>query len=216
MIYTAVFLFSVCSFLLGGIPTGLIISRRYGKDPRKEGSRNIGATNVIRTVGLKPGLTTFLLDILKGVLPVLAAKIIAGKYFPDSSFAAEFLPSICAICAVAGHVFSPYLGFRGGKGVATGLGTVIVLTPVLSLVVFCVFLLLMALFRIVSLGSIFSALSYAALLSAVRFFNLPVSLTHGEFYYGLAMAFFVVFTHRKNIGRLLRGEEKKLNWKKHG
>lgn len=214
MIYAAVFLFSLCSFLLGGIPTGLIISRRYGKDPRKEGSRNIGATNVIRTVGLKPGLATFLFDILKGLLPVLAAKIIAGKYFSDGGFAVEYLPSICAICAVAGHVFSPYLGFKGGKGVATALGTVIILTPVLSLVIFCVFLSLLTLFRIVSLGSIISAFSYAALLFVVKLLSLPVSLTQGEFYYGLTMAFFVVFTHRKNISRLLRGEEKKLNWKK--
>lgn len=206
--------FATASFFIGGVPTGLLISRLYGKDPRKEGSKNIGATNVFRTVGPIPGFITFILDIFKGFLPVVAAKIVSGMIFSRGSFFYEFTPAITALAAVLGHIFSPYLKFRGGKGVATGLGTIIVLTPLLSGVCFCIFALLMAVFRIVSVGSIISALSYAALLTAIKYFALPYDLSEGELYYGLTVAFFVLITHRKNISRLFRGQEKKINWKK--
>ncbi|MBN1151068.1 glycerol-3-phosphate 1-O-acyltransferase PlsY [candidate division WOR-3 bacterium] len=200
------------AFFIGGIPFGLLISKLYGKDPRKEGSKNIGATNVLRTVGVLPGLITFTLDILKGLLPVLAVKILVGKFYYDDLLLFEFSPSATALGAVLGHIFSPYLKFKGGKGVATGLGTIIVLTPLLSVVCFLVFVLILTFSRIVSVGSIIAALSYASLLTAIKLMKLPLS--QGEFYYGIATAVFVVFSHRKNISRILKGQETKFSWKK--
>ncbi len=192
----SVLLFILClatAFLLGSIPFGLVISRTFkGIDPRFSGSGNIGSTNVARLCGLPWGLLTLCCDILKGALPVAAA-----VHVLDSTF----LQSMVALAAVLGHVKSPFLGFRGGKGVATTIGALIPLAfvPLLYAVACCV--LVIAVTRYVSLGSMVMAValivSYAV---AGRYDLLPMAIL---------LCGLILWTHRANIRRLLRHEENK-------
>jgi glycerol-3-phosphate acyltransferase PlsY len=179
------------AYLLGSIPTGLLLGKAYGVDVRKAGSGNIGATNLYRTVGRKVGVMTLVGDCLKGMLPVLAVKF--------SSLPTEYAAWV-GLAAFCGHVFSVFLRFRGGKGVATALGVFLALSPLAVGVALGVFVLLMLVWRYVSLGSI----------SAAAVMPLAVWLLGGGrvlIVVTMLIAAVVIIRHIENIRRLLAGTE---------
>ena len=191
-------LFAVLSYLLGAVPTGYLAFRlSEKKDIRGFGSRNIGATNVMRLKGWKHALPVVVLDILKGFLPAF----LALKIFGDLRLAL-----VAAFCAIVGHCFPVYIGFRGGKGVATTTGAFAALAPLPLLMVAAVFILIVGLTRFVSLGSIAAAAAFPA----------AVFLSGGKpetAIWGGAIAVLIIAKHHANIGRLLSGRERKLGEK---
>ncbi|ADU95983.1 glycerol-3-phosphate 1-O-acyltransferase PlsY [Thermovibrio ammonificans] len=189
-----IFAVILLAFLLGSVPFGYVIGKLKGVDVRKHGSGNIGATNVSRVLGKKWGAVVLLLDALKGALPVLLLKL---------SGAPLHYQVLAGLAAVLGHCFSPFLGFRGGKGVATGLGAFLVISPKVTFFAFLIFIVVFLLTRYVSLSSITAALSYPLLF---KFFEKP---DEASFIAVAVTAFVIVAKHYQNILRLLRGEEKK-------
>jgi len=187
-----------CGFLLGSIPVGLWWGRLVrGIDVREEGSRNLGATNVFRVLGPIHGIAVLLFDIAKGIGAVLLARAIAGD---------ERAALLAGLAAVLGHLFSPWVRFRGGKGVATGLGIWIVLVPQATAVAVGVFMLVLLLGRRVSAASLIATL---VLLPAAYCFA-GADLLVAEVSLAFATALLVWIRHRGNLGRLLRGEEQPL------
>ena len=184
----------VLAFIFGSIPFGYVIGKLKGVDVRQHGSGNIGATNVSRVLGKKYGALVLFLDALKGALPVLILKIL--------EFPLEY-QVLSGFFAILGHCFSPFLKFKGGKGVATGLGVFLVVSPKITLVAFFIFLLVFFLTRYVSLSSITAALSYPVIF---RLFGKPSDFTSLLIF---LTAFVVVGKHYQNIIRLLKGEEKR-------
>ncbi|MCL4351680.1 MAG: glycerol-3-phosphate acyltransferase, partial [Firmicutes bacterium] len=140
-------LWGLGTFIVGSVPWGYIVAHlRYQTDIRQHGSQNIGATNVARTLGIKAGIFVLILDALKGI----AAVAITGAVFPGH----PWMMAVAGLLAIVGHVFSPFLRFRGGKGIATGLGAVVMLSPVAALVAVLAFALTVGITRIVSLASL--------------------------------------------------------------
>lgn len=181
----------LAAYLLGSIPTGLLLGKMYGVDVRKEGSGNIGATNLYRTVGRKIGVITLIGDCLKGLVPVLVIKHFA---FPAEVAAWVGLAAFC------GHVFSIFLKFKGGKGVATALGVFLGLSPLSVGIALALFILLMLKWRYVSLGSI----------SAAAVMPVAVYLTGNSMtllLVTLIISLIVIARHHENIRRLLAGTE---------
>jgi len=182
----------LAAFLVGSIPTGVLVARSRGVDLRKVGSGNIGATNVGRALGKKWATFVLIVDAGKGALPVL----VIGRYLSD-----PWLPALAGLAAVLGQVFSIFLRGRGGKGVATSLGAGLALAPLPALACLGTFLVFFAAFRIVSIGS----------LAAVTCFPLFLWLFHlgtaPRLTFALAVAVLVIVRHRANMGRLARGEE---------
>jgi len=193
------FLLVCIAYLVGSIPFGLVFGRLRGVDVRAHGSGNIGATNVGRTLGKGWGALTLAADVLKAVLPMAVAQRIAAS--PDP----ELVVSLCGGAAFLGHLFPVYLGFRGGKGVATALGVFLYLAPVAALLDLALFAAVVANWGYVSLGSLTAALFMPGI----------VWVVYGSGRLALLAAFFGVliwFKHRENIVRLKRGEEK--GWRK--
>lgn len=194
MNYLAIFL----AYLAGAIPFGLLLGKAAGVDVRTSGSRNIGATNVTRLAGKKFGIVTLLFDAAKGLLPMVVAQA-AGASWQTVL--------LCGAAALVGHCYPVYLGFRGGKGVATALGVFLFLDGVAVAGGIAVFVMAVALSGYVSLGSLLAALAVSAL----------VWIRHGLDDY-LFLALFVTaliwLKHHENIGRLMRGEEKSFKKKK--
>jgi glycerol-3-phosphate acyltransferase PlsY len=211
------------AFLAGSIPFGLIIARAKGIDIRQHGSRNIGATNVWRVLGWRAGLTCFLLDVLKGFAPTLGAGIAAGVvrgHVLNPPIAARDASLWLAVmfATILGHMFSPWVGFKGGKGVATGLGSALAVFPYLTipaLAAFAIWLLVFRITRYVSLASIVAAAAMPcatlgwALFSAAR--DRGVSVLSSWPFIGVAslLAVFIIWAHRANIARLRAGTEKR-------
>ncbi len=179
------------AYLLGSIPTGLLLGKLAGIDVRKEGSGNIGATNLYRTVGRKVGMLTLVGDCLKGMAPVLLAKHYA---LPIEHVAWIGLAAFC------GHVFSLFLRFKGGKGVATALGVFLALSPLAVCIVLGVFIVLMLKWRYVSLGSVVAA---AVMPVAIMLMGSDRSLVIVT----MIIAVIVIAKHHENIKRLLAGTE---------
>ncbi|AZB72340.1 glycerol-3-phosphate 1-O-acyltransferase PlsY [Synechococcus elongatus] len=194
---------ALLAYLLGSFPAGYLAGRWLkGIDIRKEGSGSTGATNVLRVLGKGPALVVFITDILKGVLAVVAARAIASANGLDP-IAIAWLAAFAAIIAVVGHSLPIWLNFRGGKSVATSLGVLLALSPVVGLSGFGAFLLLLALFRIVSLGSIAGAITVIVLMLV-----LPEPLPNKIL--GIAAGVYVIYRHRSNLDRLRRGEEPRI------
>lgn len=179
------------AFFIGSIPSGFIIGLLHGKDIRKLGSGNIGATNVTRFLGKKAGILTLILDVLKG--------IIAIKLFENLPESNVYLLGLAAIC---GHCFSPFLKFQGGKGVATSLGVFLYLSPYQDLTILIVFLISLKLTNYVSLSSILAAI---ALPTSIYIANYNVEL----FQVSLVVSALVIYKHKENIQRILNGTENK-------
>ena len=187
------------AYLLGGVPFGLVIGKAKGVDLREVGSKNIGATNAARNLGMRWGLLCLVLDCLKGVGPVLAARLLLDPAEPR----AQWLVAAVMVASVVGHMFSPYLLFRGGKGVATGLGTVLAVCPLAGLIAATLYVGLYAALRISSVGSMALTVSAPAamwLLGAPR----------EQVIAFLAIGALIVIKHIPNLVRLARGEEGRL------
>ena len=183
------------SYLLGSIPNGLILGKAiWGVDLRQHGSKNIGATNAWRTIGKAGGISIFALDFLKGAISAYLGLHLGGS---------ELAGVLCGILAIAGHSWSVFLAFKGGKGVATGLGVIAALMPMVTLIVFAVWFAIVYFTGYVSLGSIVGAALVPIL---TLFFGL-----HTEFLIlGLIAAVFIIYRHKSNIERLLNGTESKI------
>jgi glycerol-3-phosphate acyltransferase PlsY len=184
---------AITAYLIGSIPTGLILGKACGVDVRSEGSGNIGATNLYRTVGRKIGVLTLIGDCLKGFIPVMVVKY--------STLPSEYAVWV-GLAAFCGHVFSVFLKFKGGKGVATALGVYLALTPLALAVAVGIFVALMFVWRYVSLGSIGAA---AVIPVAVALLGGGGVLTLVT----LIIALIVIVRHHENIRRLLAGTESK-------
>lgn len=197
---TASILWLVGAYLIGAVPFGYLIGRLRGVDVRTVGSKNIGATNVFRTVGKKWGLLAFACDVLKGLLPTLAAKAFASE--PD-------LPLAVGVAAVVGHMLTPYMKFKGGKGVATAFGMLIGLIPGMVGVAFLLFSVVFALSHYISLGSC----SAAAFLAVAVWFPILGARGYADLPQCVLVTFvalFVIWKHRANIARLRAGTENKI------
>ena len=197
-------LFVGAAYLIGGIPFGFLIGKARGIDVRTVGSKNIGATNVFRSVGKKWGFIAFACDVLKGLLPVLAA-----RHFAGGEPGLAHLALVTGLACVVGHMLTPYMHFKGGKGVATGFGMLIGLVPALVGVAFALFVVVFALSHYISLGSC----AAAAFLAIAIWFPILGSSGLADIPQAALVTFvalFVVFKHRSNIGRLLRGTENKI------
>lgn len=210
MNYPALFAVAAVSYLLGSIPFGYILVRFFqGIDVRSIGSGNIGATNVARTGGKRLAIITLLLDALKGWLPVFLVLHLPG--IPASSVAqVHTLAALSALAAVIGHMFPVWLGFTGGKGVATGLGVFLALAPLAVLIAMVPFFVIVAFTRYVSLGSILAAATFPVALWWLERELFPAP--------ALAMcvgvSLLVIVRHHQNIGRLLAGTENRFGARK--
>ena len=202
----------LAAYVIGSTPFGVIIARCHGVDLRSRGSGNVGATNVGRVIGRAWGVVCFFLDVAKGLGPVLAAGLLAGPGLaavPTMAQQAALLGA--AFGAIAGHVFSFWLAFHGGKGVATSLGVVLGVFPYFTYAGLCAFAVWIAvtlISRYVSLGSIVAAGAFVGLFAAFNFAELGRLWPLGTF--AGAMAALIIFRHRGNIARLLAGTENKI------
>ncbi|MCB0344506.1 MAG: glycerol-3-phosphate 1-O-acyltransferase PlsY [Bdellovibrionales bacterium] len=186
------------AFILGALPTGYIIGRLHGVDLRSQGSGNIGATNARRVLGKRAGILTLLIDAGKGML---AASF--DYLFPIVSAASASLAALYGVCAIAGHCYSPFLKFKGGKGVATSLGVFIVLAPAAVLASFAVFVAAYALTGFASVGSISAAAALPAAMHLSFWGEYPTGTIAGAW----LAASLVLLNHRSNIRRLIRRQE---------
>lgn len=184
------------AFLIGSIPTAYWYARYFHKlDIRQHGSGNIGATNSLRVLGKKAGAIVLIIDLLKGLIPVLIAKNLG--FTPESTL-------MVGLFAIMGHLFSPFVGFKGGKGIATAFGVIIGFSPLAALLCVAVFGLVFYFTRYVSLGSILGVFVFL-IVTLVQFQdNLTVQLL------AAGLTVLLIFSHRENIKRLLSGTESKV------
>ena len=201
------------AYLLGSIPFGyLIVRATQGADVRETGSGGTGATNVSRRAGKVAGVVTLILDALKGASAVMMAKLFLGLAITSnlrSEGETQWLLAAAGIAAIVGHIFPIWLSFRGGKGVATGVGVFLMLTPMAVGFAGLVFLVAVVLTRYVSLGSILAALAIPVFVLLQDQFVRPVESLNAMLAASLAGAALIVFAHRENIRRLLAGNESK-------
>ncbi len=195
------------AYLVGSIPFAVIVVRLFWKqDIRDFGSGNTGATNVLRVFGAAPGLSVYALDALKGAVGVWLAMALA----PDAwgSTGLDWFIVLGAMAAVAGHTLSPFLGFRGGKGVATASGAIIVAAPRVAVVMIAIFIITVAVWKYVSLGSIVIAAAFpvVCLIAYPQRYALAV--------FAVLVAAYVIWKHRSNIGRIRRGEEHRISFRR--
>ncbi|HUJ10614.1 MAG TPA: glycerol-3-phosphate 1-O-acyltransferase PlsY [Verrucomicrobiae bacterium] len=188
---------AVISYLLGSIPTGFLWGRARGIDIRKVGSGNIGATNVMRALGKGPGVAVLVLDAAKGFLPVF----LAPRLFPNSDRHA--LQIVCCLCVIAGHNWTCWLKFKGGKGIATSAGALLAFLPLPLLCTLGVWLVVFAIWRYVSLASICAALTIPI---ATWWIERNVTLLVFTAFIGAV----AIYKHKSNIQRLLSGTENRV------
>jgi glycerol-3-phosphate acyltransferase PlsY len=205
----AFLLIAAAAFLLGSIPTGYLLVRIFLKqDIRSVGSGNIGATNVLRTAGKKLGAATYLLDVLKGCASVWLGAALAAVFIPSLDH--RNAQALAALCAVLGHMFTPWLNFRGGKGVATGFGVFLVAAPLAALSAIALFAVIFALSRYVSLGSILAAASFPVF----AWFMVKGDRPAFFLFVQAAVALLIIIKHHQNIRRLLAGTESRFGVRK--
>lgn len=194
----------VAGYLLGAIPVGQIVARLKGVDLLSTGSGNIGATNVGRILGKKAAATVFALDVLKGLLPALVGRLIV----PDGAvwgLSSAEVGLLAGALAVAGHMASPFLKFRGGKGVATGLGAMIGASPLVALIAFGAFLVVVLLTRIISLGAVL-----CMPVMMIAGFMIEQSIIFRTMF--VVLGGLIIYRHRANIVRLRQGTEPKFQF----
>jgi glycerol-3-phosphate acyltransferase PlsY len=207
----------VLSYLVGSIPTSIILSKLLkGIDIRQHGSRNAGGTNVFRVLGWKWGVLTIILDAFKGAIVVVVVARLYLDNFPFNNITPfddfTVVQIICGIAAVIGHVWTVFAGFRGGKGIATALGFLITLITIDMLLVLAVFTLTVTLSRYISLGSMIAAVSLPIIL-VVRenLFGVEIPGYNTILPFVIGLVLLVLYTHRKNIDRLIKGSESKIS-----
>ena len=189
----------LAAFLIGSVPFSyMIVKFRTGKDIRTMGSGNAGATNVFRSVGKKEGALTLAADFAKGI----AAVALVSGILQDHMAVTPNVKFTLGVAAICGHVFTPFLGFKGGKGVATGAGMALAIFPLNFALAFAMWLTLLLATQYMSVASMIGALTFSISL----FFTLGNT---GLTWAAIVAAFFIIWTHRLNISRLLRGEEGK-------
>ena len=204
---------ALVAYLCGSIPWAVIVVKLYWKqDIRTLGSGNTGATNVLRVFGTFPGIVVLVLDAAKGALGVWLAWMFADPAFgaPQSWGASgyDWFGVLGSLAAVAGHSFSPFIGFKGGKGVATTAGALLVLAPKVWPVMLVVFVLVIALWRMVSLGSVVIALIFPG----VSWWMYPDR--HALLILSVLLTVLVVWRHRSNLGRIVHGTESKISFRR--
>jgi glycerol-3-phosphate acyltransferase PlsY len=198
-------LFAGIAYLLGSIPTAVWVGKKYyNLDVREHGSKNAGATNTFRVLGKKPGTIVLLIDVAKGCFAVLLPYFVFHATW-DQGILIQ-LQLLTAITAVLGHVFPVFAGFRGGKGVATSLGIIIGIHPLAALICFGLFLVVFVVSKYVSLGAITAALSFPLLI--IFIFKVDSIYLRA---FAIVLGAVVILAHKKNIARLLQGEESKMN-----
>lgn len=198
-------LFGSIAYLLGSIPTAVWLGKiKYGMDVREHGSKNAGATNTFRVLGKKAGILVLSIDILKGFIAVILPFLFGvGEWGSKELIHVQL---VAAILAVVGHVLPVFANFKGGKGVATSLGVIVGVQPAAAGICLALFLVVFIASKYVSLGAITAAIAFPIVVNIL--FNVEtVWLT----VFSLVLSCAVIFVHRKNIGRLLRNEENKMN-----
>lgn len=199
----------ICAYLIGGIPFGYLVARARGVDIFKEGSGNIGATNVGRVLGRRFGILVFLLDLLKGAIPTAAGSWLEWQGVALDSRFTNIIAVVCGLCAFLGHIFPPYLRFRGGKGVATAAGVVAVLVPGPALAALFTWIVVVAASRYVSLASVVAGVA----LCVARFTGVTAPWSEQNLIitaFCLVAAALVILRHRTNLQRLTSGTENRL------
>ena len=206
---------AIIAYLIGSINFSILISKKKaGYDIRQKGSGNAGTTNMLRNLGKKYAAITLICDVLKGVVASGIA-IIVGNILGDTNKA--LLVQIAGVAVVIGHTFPIFFGFKGGKGVATSLGILLMTNWQLGLICLVFALVLMALTRVVSMGSIAAAILYPVLTLFVgggHYIVESTGLGNGYFIYSVILAIIVIFNHRENIKRILSGTENKISFNK--
>ncbi len=199
---------AIIAYLIGSINFSVILSKKMaGFDVREKGSGNAGTTNMLRSVGKKAAAITLVLDILKGVVAILIAMAI-GRIFENSNGA--LLVQVAGVAVILGHTFPIFFKFKGGKGVATSLGVLIMSNWQIGLICLVFALILIALTQIVSVGSIAAAILYPVL---TLFIPQNYIVPGNYLIYSIVLAVIIVFNHRENVKRLLSGTENRINFK---
>jgi glycerol-3-phosphate acyltransferase PlsY len=209
----AYLLIAAAAFLLGSVPVGYLLIRVFRRqDIRSVGSGNIGATNVLRAGGKGLGAATFLLDVLKGCAAVWLGMALAARLGPTLGpmIDPRNAEALAALCAVLGHMFTPWLHFRGGKGVATGFGVFLVAAPLAALAAIALFAIVLALSRYVSLASILAAAAFPVFAWLMVHGNRPAFFLFVQ----AAVALLIIIKHHQNIRRLLAGTESRFGVRK--
>jgi len=193
---------AMLGYVLGSIPTGLVLTKLFTKiDPRTMGSKNIGATNIFRTAGKTLGILTLIGDILKGIIPIGIA--IHWGLSNEWGLSKDFWIAISGLAPFVGHIFSIFLGFKGGKGVATAVGVFLMISPIAVFIEIIIFLGVVWKWRFVSLGSLSCALIMPFLIAFFR------SDSQAYFMLSVIITALIIYRHQSNIARLLQGTENK-------
>ncbi len=197
------------AFFLGSIPFGILFTRSKGIDIRSVGSRNIGATNVLRSVGKTPAILTLLCDMLKGTIAVLICKVVMAKVSTSTgtpgspAMVEDFWLGIAGLSAVMGHMFSLFLSFKGGKGVATGFGVILAYSPATAGITLIIWLLVAWQFKFSSLAAIISISTMPFILALLKASSVKITMS-------VILAALVIYKHRSNIKDLIGGSESKI------
>jgi glycerol-3-phosphate acyltransferase PlsY len=198
------------SYIVGSFPSGIVLGKALkGIDIREQGSKNMGATNVLRVLGPKVAIPVLLLDMIKGAVAVI---LFSHINLGDLAMDLHWLKLIAGIAAIFGHIFSIWVKFKGGKGVATGAGVLFGLMPLEAGFAILLFILVVSVTRYVSLGSILATIFIlVSLLAEIGY--LGVIIPKPYMVLAILLVILILFTHRQNVGRLIRGEENKIGRK---
>ena len=210
----AYIIIAVIAYLIGSINFSIILSKRMaGFDIREKGSGNAGTTNMLRAVGKKAAIITLICDILKGVVSILIA-VLAGKIVKNLDNA--LLVQLAGIFVIIGHTFPIFFKFKGGKGIATSLGVLLMINWQIGLICLIFALVLMALTKMVSVGSISAAILFPILVAFIdQNYIVPTSNSNWSYLvFSIIVALLVIFNHRANVQRILNGKENRLSFKK--
>jgi len=214
------FVIILLSYLVGAIPTSIIMSKLVkGIDIRNHGSGNAGGSNVFRVLGWKYGISVILLDATKGMIAVLlVSRLYFGSFpFPNATPFDDFtlVQIIAGVSAILGHIWTIFAGFKGGKGIATGLGILVSIVTVDMLLGLVVFALVVGVSKYISLGSLAAAFSVPVfMIIRENIFGVDISGYHTILPVTIFLAFLVMYTHKANIGRIMNGNENKISLSK--